>query len=658
MKVICNIGSGPRGLSVLERLCANVAARESPQPRIKVHVVDPYVLDGSAVWRTEQARELLMNTVASQITMFADDSVGCSGPVVVGPSLYEWARFVGLFGHVNDLPAWVEQEARQLGPDSYPSRAFYGHYLQWVQRLLLSTAPDNLEIEVHPLAAIALTDAVDGSQCVTLADGSVLDGLDAVILAQGHLPSVPGKREAVLADYAAGHGLDYVLPINPADVDLSFLAPDQPTALRGLGLNFFDYMALLTVGRGGRFTRDHRRRLVYHRSGAEPRLFAGSRRGVPYHARGENQKGTFGRHEPLFLTPSVIASMRARADGGEPVDFRTDLWPLIDREVRAVYYHALISERYCTCDARRFLQRFQTMQVEHSTQLDQLDPLRSAQSQTEAALLERFGIGPTDRWDWHAVAQPYGNRAFANPREYQDWLLPYLQSDISEAKRGNVRSPLKAALDVLRDLRNEIRLVVDHGGLSGDSYRDDLQGWYMPLNAFVSIGPPAQRIEELIALIECGVLTVIGPGMTVHTPADGAGFLVGSSCVPGCEVRVTTLIEARLPEPDIRLTADPLVADLLARGECHTHNIPIRGGGEYSTGGLAVTTRPYHLLGTSRRAHPRRFAFGVPTETVHWVTAAGIRPGVNSVILADADAVARASLAAIDLHSLAPACGM
>jgi len=34
----------------------------------------------------------------------------------------------------------------------------------------------------------------------------------------------------------------------------------------------------------------------------------------------------------------------------------------------------------------------------------------------------------------------------------------------------------------------------------------------------------------------------------------------------------------------------------------------------------------------------------VPTESVHWVTAAGIRPGVNSVILGDADAIARSSL--------------
>lgn len=44
----------------------------------------------------------------------------------------------------------------------------------------------------------------------------------------------------------------------------------------------------------------------------------------------------------------------------------------------------------------------------------------------------------------------------------------------------------------------------------------------------------------------------------------------------------------------------------------------------------------------------RRFAFGVPTESVHWATAAGVRPGVGSVILADADAIARTVLALSD----------
>jgi len=58
-----------------------------------------------------------------------------------------------------------------------------------------------------------------------------------------------------------------------------------------------------------------------------------------------------------------------------------------------------------------------------------------------------------------------------------------------------------------------------------------------------------------------------------------------------------------------------------------------------------VTERPYRLIDGADVPHPRRFAYGVPTESVHWVTAAGIRPGVGSVTLEDSDAIAAAVLA-------------
>ena len=115
-------------------------------------------------------------------------------------------------------------------------------------------------------------------------------------------------------------------------------------------------------------------------------------------------------------------------------------------------------------------------------------------------------------------------------------------------------------------------------------------------------------------------------------------------------MRADTLIEARLPETDLHRTTDPLLRTLLDRGECRPYRIPIRGGGHYVSGGVAVTRRPYRLLDAADRPHPRRFAFGVPTETVHWVTASGIRPGVNSVILGDADAIARSCLSAAAEH--------
>ncbi|MGW0647426.1 FAD/NAD(P)-binding protein [Streptomyces umbrinus] len=583
---LCVIGAGPRGLSVLERICANADRAARP---VAVHLVDPYPPGAGAVWRTDQPGELLMNTVASQVTLFTDDSVACAGPSVPGPSLYEWAR--GL--EPGAYPDRVLAEARRLGPDTYPTRAFHGHYLEWVFRHLLRTAPPGVTVHTHRATAVALADTPDGRQTVTLAGGGQLAGLDSVVLALGHGDLTPSPEEQALTAFADRHGSLYTRPANPADADLSRIAPGTSVALRGLGLNFFDCVALLTEGRGGTF-KESQSGLVYLPSGNEPVLYAGSRRGVPYHARGENEKGALGRHHPRFLTPGVIAGLRRRADDGHPVSFRDDIWPLIDREVRTVY---------------------------------------------DEAWTDRYGVPPAEPWDWRRIEQPYRERDFTGRDDFRHWLLEYLRRDVAEARMGNVSGPTKAALDALRDLRNEIRLVVDHGGVSGTSYRAELDGWYTPLNAYTSIGPPAFRIEQLIALIEAEVVHVLGPGMRVRHSARDGGFLVDAEQVPEPPVLVRALVEARLPVVDLRRSADPLLRGLLAAGDCAPYRLDGR-----ETGALAVTRNPPRLVDAAGRAHPRRFAFGVPTEGVRWVTAVGIRPGVGSVTLEDSDAIARAAL--------------
>ncbi|WP_020667120.1 FAD/NAD(P)-binding protein [Amycolatopsis nigrescens] len=618
---LCVVGAGPRGISVVERICANAAVSGS-SARVVVHLVDPLAGEGGRVWRVDQPQRLLMNTVASQVTMYTDESVECAGPIVPGPSLYDWAKRPG-FGAA--YPAHVRAEAGELTPNSYPTRAFYGYYLRWVLRRLIRSAPAHIRVELHRATAVALHDVAGGSQVLELDDGRLLSGLDAVVLAQGHVDMVPTEEERRLAEYsAAGDGkVSYQPPSNPADVDLGFIGAGEPVMLRGMGLNFFDYLELLTTGRGGRFVRREDGGLTYRPSGCEPLMYAGSRRSVPYHARGENEKGPTGRHEPRVLTQDVIDSLRAR--GG--TEFQRDVWSLIAREVGAVYYRTLISERRGAAEAEAFVGRYLADDVI-----------------AEKWLPGRHGVRPSELWDWARIARPYGERSFGDHAEFQSWLLDYLRADLVEARRGNVTSPVKAALDVLRDLRNEIRLVVDHSGLTGRSYRDELREWYTPFNAFVSIGPPAQRIEEMIALMQAGLLQVFGPGVRVEPAPDGDAFLVSSVAIPGPPVRVSALVEARLPEMDIRRTNDPLIKCLLRTGQCRPYLIPDQPGEHYETGGLAVTRRPYHLVDADERPHPRRFAFGVPTESVHWVTAAGIRPGVNSVILADSDAIARACL--------------
>ncbi|KAA0932027.1 FAD/NAD(P)-binding protein [Streptomyces apricus] len=597
------VGAGPRGTGVLERLCASAPELLTPGTRLTVHVVDPSPPGPGRVWRTAQPAELLMNTVASQVTLFTDDSVDCSGPIRPGPSLHTWA-------------------GGRLGPDEYPSRAQYGHYLEWVFAEVVRGAPPALRIETHRARATRLDDAAGGLQTLVLDDGRTLTDLSAVVLAQGHLPVLADPAQERLSAYAACHGLRHVPPANPADLDLSAVAPGETVLLRGLGLNFFDHMALLTTGRGGRFLRTPAG-TRYLPSGREPRLVAGSRRGIPYQARGDNAKGPYGRHVPLVLTPETVAGFRKRADSGEAPDFLMEIWPLVAKEVETVYYEALLARpaRGGT-HPRGFRERF--LAVPHR------DP-------REALVLDAFGVAAAERWSWDRVSRPYAGRVFTGPADFRDWLLAHLREDAEQAALGNVEGPLKAALDVLRDLRNELRQIVDHGGLAGASRREHLDRWYTPLNAFLSIGPPRRRIEEMTALIEAGVLEVVGPRLEVRA-RDGA-WVAHSPDVPGSTVTATTLVEARLPEPDLRRTADALLARLLKTGQCRPHTVD-----GYETGGLDVTQRPYHLIDRQGCPHPRRFAIGVPTEGVHWVTAAGARPGVDSVTLSDADAIARAVL--------------
>ncbi|MER5769526.1 FAD/NAD(P)-binding protein [Streptomyces sp. NPDC001985] len=620
---------GPRGLSVLERVCANARHDPASAP-VTVHTVDDHAPGAGAVWRTGQSRRLLMNTVAGQVSVFTDDSVAMDGPLEPGPSLYAWASALTRTAPEHGLDAELLAEARSLGPDTYPTRALCGAYYRWAHGRVVDGAPAGVTVVAHRSRAVALDEpgGPGGAQRVTLADGTVLGGLAAVVLALGHLPLEPSAQEAEFAAFAAGHGLVYVPPGNPADLDLSVLPAGEPVVLRGLGLNFFDHMALLTEGRGGRYRRVGGR-LVYEASGAEPVLYAGSRGGLPYHARGENQKGPYGRHEPLLLTAEYAVKLRAhRPEGAAGADFRAELWPLIAGEVEITYYSRVLAGRERPAEIERF----------------RVDWIASAADEAgRAAVLERHGIPPEEHWDWDRVARPYADRDFTGPDDFRAWVLGHLREDLAEARRGNLESPLKSALDVLRDLRNEIRLAVDHGGVAGESYAADVDGWYTPLNAALSIGPPARRVEELIALIEAGVAHIMGPGLRVGADPVTGRFTAEAAGVPGSRVAVRALVEARLPVVDARRSAEPLLRGLLEGGGCRPYRMA-GGGVPYETGGVEVTGRPYHLVDGEGRGHGRRFVLGVPTEGVHWVTAAGIRPGVGSVTLTDADAIARTTL--------------
>ncbi|WP_327143675.1 3-carboxy-cis,cis-muconate cycloisomerase family FAD/NAD(P)-binding protein [Nocardia sp. NBC_01327] len=620
---IAIVGMGPRGLNVCERICAN-ARQLGNSAGVELILLDSKQVGTGAVWRTDQPAQLLMNTVSEQVTVFTDDTVEMAGPVDRGPSLHEWANFIAKIGNFAGLPARAYREALRMRAESYPPRYFYGHYLRWAFERTRDRYAEWVHVREIVATAVDLRDGPGGLQELELSTGERVRGLHAVVLTQGHLgeeqPEVPGS----LPDSARRLGLGYVPPANAADIDVDAIPASDPVLIRGLGLTFFDYLVLLTAGRGGVF-KECDTGLEYVASGREPVIIAGCRRGIPHHARGENQKGVDGRYAPLLLNPARIDRLRSRSRKLGDVSFRRDVWPLIAREVESVYYAALLSEQLSPQRLESFRDRYLTVPTD----------------QDAAELLQRFHIRQQERWNWGSLVDPTGGRRFDRPGDFHDWLLAYLDADVHEARLGNVRGPVKAALDVLRDLRNEVRLVVDYGGIAGSSYRDDLDRWYTPMNAFLSIGPPASRIAELAALIRAGIVRVVGPGMQVDIDAERGLFVAGSPQVRGSQVQGRYLIDAWLPAPDLRRTADPLLRNMLGRNDVRGYAIGSPDGSSYRTGGLTIAPHTHHLVDGEGRIHPRRYAFGVPTESVRWVTAAGPRPGVNSVTLADGDGIAR-----------------
>jgi uncharacterized NAD(P)/FAD-binding protein YdhS len=111
------IGIGPRGLTLLERIVAN--ERHRPSGPIEVVLFDPNV-PGAGCHDPAQSEFLLVNTVAGQLTLFADASVVDAGPLMQGPSFHQWLN------QQNDIGAGSLLRGERASPDGYYGRGLFG----------------------------------------------------------------------------------------------------------------------------------------------------------------------------------------------------------------------------------------------------------------------------------------------------------------------------------------------------------------------------------------------------------------------------------------------------------------------------------------------------------------------------------------------------
>ncbi|RPF43934.1 putative NAD(P)/FAD-binding protein YdhS [Streptomyces sp. Ag109_G2-6] len=632
------VGTGPRGLAVLERLAVRLmdraerAAAHGTRPRpVRIYAIDAVEVGSGRIWRTDQDDWFTMNTVISQVTLYSGRPDGGPARPGAGPSLGEWIEARALPGE--EVP----------GPDDYAPRVVYGRYMQDVYRTIAEHLPPFAELVPVRARVTALTPGPDGGRLLTLDGAPHVLRADGVVLATGHPHNEPDAFERDMLAFADRHpGLRYLCGDSAADLDLGeeAIPPGTAVGIRGLGLSFYDVMLSLTVGRGGAFEPDGRGGLRYLPSGREPRIVAGSRSGLPIPARGRNEKPADHTHRPLFLTPAALAAARTRraaATGDDRLDFNRDVLPLLLQEVHHVYWTARVRARSGAAAAARFAGR-------HAAALHAgRDP---------RPVLAEAGLAGLAPLDLNALARPFDGERFEGPEAFRERLLQVVEADLAEAALGNASGPLKAALDVLRDVRGVLRQAVDHGGLLPRSHAEDFHGRFLPVNSLLSAGPPASRVRQLAALVRRGIVEIAGPATEFAGDERSGRFTVSSPSVPGSAREVDVLVDARIPSPALHRDTAPLTRQLLAEGLIRAYETTGPDGLRYPTGGLDVTPDSFHVVDAVGDPLPGVLALGIPTEHTRWFTQVGSgRPGVDTLFHRDADTVARGLL---DVPSPAP----
>jgi len=610
------VGAGPTAGSLFERLVANIPEL-LPDRALRIHLVDPHRAGTGRVWRPDQHPLLWMNSMAEDVTLFVDDSVECKGPPVDGPSLHEWAHTIG----DEELRALATpelfDEIRGLGEMSFPTRRVQSVYLDWFFRRVVASLPPEVEVATHMAAVIDMFDAGE-RQTVVFDDGSQID-VDIVVLSLGLLDALPDDAAAELAGFAVERGLAYVPCGHTAEQDLSVLTPGANVLVLGMGQAFTDLLVLVTEGRGGGFV-ERDGALAYEPSGLEPVLHAGSRRGVPYRSKLPYRLQAPLATLPHFLDDAAVARLQASE---MPLDFFVDVLPLVAKEIGWAYYHELFAahpERTTTTwDA--FAPRYEA--APWGSELD--------------ALLTENVPDADDHFDIAALDQPLADVAFATGEGLHRYVAEHVAADVSR-RTDTLHSPDLAAFTAMLGMAEPLRRIAHR--VTPRSRLEGISTWWLSFFMYYASGPPPERLRQLLALVDAGLVRFVGADMRVHFDARDGVFVATSSTHPD-EIRGSAVIDARIARPSVSRSTSVLLRRLHVRGEI-VEDVVMDEGWAMNTGRASVTGPALNLLRHDGTGHPRRHALGAFTN--RQVAGAFARPRFNAPAFRQNDAVARAVL--------------
>lgn len=586
------VGMGPRGLSILERMVELLS--DSPTLLdIKVDIIEPNEC-GQGSHPSHQPDHLLTNTVASQVSIFAQDSVVAGKD---GISLTQWARLAGYRMFGNRYFPVKNDAGDEISDHDHLPRNLLGEYLTWAFDRIVRFLPKNVRIEHHRRRVVDLIELKNGGFTVCLDNGFQYHA-DYVFIATGHGNRAPTQSDLTFDAFATSAGtknprLDFYVSPYPIHC-LGTIPAEATVAVQGLGLTAYDVVSALTTGRGGQFVEENGK-FVYQRTGREPKILLFSRNCLPFAARGVNQKGIAGQRQARFFTVDAVKALQARAvarNGSHQLDFVEEVLPLIETEMAYTY--------------------------------------RAAQSGSEPDVAS-FQPTKDERDAVSKLLNPLKDETFSSFASFKQFYLTLIETDLAEANKGNLTSPVKAATDVLRDMREALRTAVEFAGLTPSSHQVYVEDFIATANR-ISFGPPRRRNAELLALIDAGVLDISGgPGNQVVTDADRGQFCIvnqlGDEQVRHfADVLVIARLDAYSPETD----SSTLTRNLVRRGIVRPHL-----NGHYHPGGLDIN-QGMQVIGGNGKPHENLWAIGFPVEGPHFYTHALPRPLMKARFTQDA----------------------
>lgn len=608
---IAIVGSGPRGMSVLERLAARLSQNKENEIETDIYLIDNGFVGTGRVWSIKQSPYLLMNTIAQEISAFSGPWDGKEAKPGNGPSFAEWWKI-------------AHDDYEQY--EGYGPRAYYGEYLLYVLDAIEKSLPENVKLHKISGQVINIDNEKESSQTLYLEDGSKLV-VNKTIITTGHAVNELHGLSKELSEFALRvPEVKFIQGNSVADMDLEVINPGDKVGVIGMGLSFYDLMGQFTLGRGGEFVPDDKEGLVYKKSGKEPLLFAGSRSGMPVPARGKNQKPYNYEYDPAIFTKECAMKIRNR----KSVKFEADVLPLIEAEVALVYAETIFRNEGKNENALELRKRVRSLCVQSVEGVE--------------TIARSLGMRSLIHVNLYDLTKPFKNCEFSSLPEFNKLLSMLLENDYDEAMKGNIGSSLKASLDVIRNIRSVIREVVDYGGLNPESYQKEFLKSFAPASNFLAAGPPAFRIAQLNALIRAGIVTIIGPSVEYKISEGEHCIRISSPQVKNSDVMVKTVIDARIPAPDLHHECSEFTKALVRKG-IYAPFVNRNDGIEFETNGVNVTKSPFHPIGKDGSIYRNIYVLGIPTEYIRWFMQSGsTRPHKWIDFMVDADAIAEDAL--------------